>query len=103
MRRRFADRTVVASRTGGTGAPDSRLFAAADITDEAPKLTAARIQELESLKARAEVRYEAGEVDEAIRIWEMIRMEAPDFGDVGSRLSQEYLSRGMEPCGGPTG
>jgi tetratricopeptide (TPR) repeat protein len=70
-----------------------------DIVDrnkDNPTVSAARRRELDQLEDRARGLYEAGNVDEAVRVWELVWSEEPGNPATRDALRQEYLSRGME-------
>jgi len=58
-------------------------------------LSAGRRQELAALSARARELFDAGDTDEAVRLWEMVWTENPQDREVGDALREEYLTRGM--------
>ena len=70
--------------------------AAADAsTETSPALSASRREELAALGRRARELFDAGETDEALRIWELVRDEDPGNAEASEALREEYLARGM--------
>jgi len=67
-----------------------------DSVHETAAISASRRRELDKLDDRARAMYESGNVDEAVRVWELIWSEDPDDSAIRDALRQEYLSRGME-------
>lgn len=91
-RRERARDAELAALAQGTQAPEP----AADTPEEEPRLGPARRAELDQLADRGRDRYESGDVDEAVRLWELVWSEDPDNATARDALRQEYLSRGME-------
>ncbi|MBU1072485.1 PorV/PorQ family protein, partial [bacterium] len=60
-----------------------------------PTLSASRRQELAALSRRARELFDAGDADEAVRIWELVWSENPHGQEVCDALREEYLTRGM--------
>jgi tetratricopeptide (TPR) repeat protein len=75
--------------------PAQRTETAADAGTSRPALSASRRAELAALSARALELFEAGDADEAVRIWEMVWSEDPGDREVVDALREEYLTRGM--------
>lgn len=63
---------------------------------ETTVVSAARRAELDALAQRARDVYAAGQVAEAVRLWELIWSEDPQDDETRDALRQEYLSHGME-------
>lgn len=93
LRRRELARQAELAAMAGTA---QAAAPAADPGEEEPRLGPARRAELERLAARGRDRYAAGDVAEAVRIWELVWAEDPDNATARDALRQEYLSRGME-------
>ena len=66
-----------------------------ETTTSQPQLSAGRRQELAALSSRARELFDAGQTDEAVRLWEMVWSENPDDPEVRDALREEYLTRGM--------
>ncbi len=93
LRRRERARDMeIAALAGTTQAPASP----ADGDERGQTISPARQVELGRIADRARDQYESGDVDEAIRLWELVWEENPDHAPTRDALRQEYLSRGME-------
>ncbi len=58
-------------------------------------ISASRRDELAALTRRAHELFDAGDADEAVRIWELVWGEDPANADASEALREEYLTRGM--------
>lgn len=91
--RRQRDQEMAAQLAALSPQPDETVATSTGTTG--PSLSAGRRQELAALSARARELFDAGQADEAVRIWEMVWDENPQSGEVGDALRDEYLTRGM--------
>lgn len=60
------------------------------------RLSAERQQEVAELYRKGMLAAEQGRRDNALRYWELVWSEAPDYQQVEKYLKEEYLARGME-------
>ena len=93
IRRRERAREAEIAALSGTTQVTKPL---AEETERGQALSSTRKAELSRIADRARQHYESGDVDEAIRLWELVWDEDPDNATTRDALRQEYLSRGME-------
>ena len=89
------DRSVREAAVAVTSAPLPAAVAAAP-QPSFGALPAERQREIADLYRRGMEEAERGRRDNALRYWEMVWSEAPDYQQVADHLKGEYLARGME-------
>jgi tetratricopeptide (TPR) repeat protein len=100
---RQAQANIVAARSRNASAAlvptvpqESAAAAPTILTPSYDRLSSERQKEMAELYRKGMLAAQEGRRDNALRYWELVWSEAPDYQQVENHLKNEYLARGME-------